>query len=666
MTKIYLYISLLLVALTCGLYSCADNTQEGPLGPRQIIITVSPTEVELLPTETQTFTAVGGTGTYFWEVSQDDIGSIDSTGVFTAHSDGEVTIICTDTERLIGEAKVIVNKNTVRVTPEAPTVGFKSTYTFTAAGGTSETYFWSCEPPTLYGTISQQGIYTSKSTNGRVVIKATDGSDNVGTAQLTIRDISITVSPSVVALDAGDTQEFEALGGTEEYSWVSSDTSVGTVEATGSIVTFTAVGEGATTITVTDSDNFTGSAKITVLLADTTGTVVVSPTSVSVAKEGTYQFAAAGGIGTTYTWTISDPSLGTVSSDGLFTAGKNSGSATITATDPVGNVGTATVAVINETISIAPSSPTLTVGGTVQLVGTGGTSLYWWSTTDSTKASLATQTAASATATLTGVSSGSATVFAVDDSGNSGSVTVTVKGASLSVTPTTDSIMVGNTADYQVSGGTSPYTWSSSNTSVATVSGSGSVGTMTGVAEGTATVIATDADGLVGTATLTVTASTATAAVAISPTSVSVEKTDTYQFSATGGTGTYTWNLSNTSVGSIAASGLFTASTTVGTATVTVTDSGGDSATATLNVIAATIAVAPTNPTVSAGSTITLVGTGGVGKYWWSVNDISVATVPTQTATSATVVVTGVATGTTTLYALDDNGDVGTTTITVP
>ncbi len=207
-------------------------------------------------------------------------------------------------------------------------------------------------------------------------IYAVDGSNNVASAQLTIRGVSVNVSPSTVVLHVGDTQEFEATGGTKEYIWTSSDNSVGTVEPTGGLVTFTAISEGTTTLTVTDNDNYTGSATVTVVAAAGSA-VIVLPNSVSVEKAQTYQFSASGGTDT-YSWGISDPNVGSIDPGGLFTAAKKVGSATVTATDTDGNVGTATVAVVDSPITISPDSITVTVGTQMTFVGTGGTGAYWW------------------------------------------------------------------------------------------------------------------------------------------------------------------------------------------------------------------------------------------------------------------------------------------------
>ena len=82
----------------------------------------------------------------------------------------------------------------------------------------------------------------------------------------------------------------------------------------------------------------------------------------------------------------------------------------------------------------------------------------------------------------------------------------------VTVSPTTASVVVGSTQQFSASGTdangapvATTFTWSSTNTAVATVSASGLA---TGLTAGTATIVATSANGVQGTASLTVTAST--------------------------------------------------------------------------------------------------------------------------------------------------------------
>jgi hypothetical protein len=503
MQRKFLYILILLVL---GICSCnADTSTEVPLGPTAPVITVSPAEAAVSVGNTATFSALGGTGTYSWEVSQPDVGTINSSGVFTALQPGEATIICKDSENLTGEAKITVNKNLVRVSPDAPTIDHESTLSFTASGGTTATYFWYCEPSSEFGTISQQGIFTSKKSNGVVNVYAVDGSNNTGSALLTIRGVSLTISPTSAVLHIGDILAFEATGGTEDYAWTSSDTSVGTVGTTGTSVTFTAVGVGITTITVTDGDGATATATVTIA-AGVGGTVLVLPESVSVEKAETYQFTASGGT-ESFLWDISTPYVGSIDGTGLFTAGKNSGTATITATDTGGSTGTATIAVVDSPVSISPDGASIAVNASLKFIGTGGLGTYWWSTTDIDKATVSAQTAAAASTTLTAIATGTITLYAVDENGNTGSATVIIADTPISISPNGATLAVDATAVFVGTGGLGTYWWSSSDINTATVTAqtdTAATTEITAIAAGTATLYAVDDNGNVGSVTITV------------------------------------------------------------------------------------------------------------------------------------------------------------------
>jgi uncharacterized protein YjdB len=257
---------------------------------------------------------------------------------------------------------------------------------------------------------------------------------------------------------------------------------------------------------------------------------------------------------------------------------------------------------------------------------------------------------------------------------------------SITLSPGTASIAAGQTQQFNgtattnsgqtITNDNSAGTWSSSNTGVATVNASGLA---TAVGAGTTTITATvqtGAGSVSGTATLTVTPA-ALASITVSPSAPSVTAGQTQQFSATGvytdnsqqALSSATWTSSNTSVATIDNSGLATA-VAAGTTTITAT-SNGISGTATLTVTAAvptlvSIAVAPANPSVTAGSTEQFAAT---GKY----SDGSTQTLTSVTwASSATAVATiddtglanAVAAGSTTISATT-NGISGSTSMTV-
>jgi hypothetical protein len=251
---------------------------------------------------------------------------------------------------------------------------------------------------------------------------------------------------------------------------------------------------------------------------------------------------------------------------------------------------------------------------------------------------------------------------------------------SIAVTPANPSIAKGASQQFTATGTysdsstqnlTSSVTWSSTNTAAAMI---GSGGLATGVGTGTTTISATSGS-ISGSTTLTVTAPTLVS-IAVTPANPSIAKGATQQFAATGTysdnstqnlTSSVTWSSTNTAVATITSAGLATAAGT-GTATISAA-SGSISGSTNLSVTATlvSIAVTPTNPSISQGGTqqFTATGTysdGGTlnitGSVTWSSTNTAVATI------SGAGLASGVAQGTTTIQA--KSGSItGSTTLTV-
>ena len=265
-------------------------------------------------------------------------------------------------------------------------------------------------------------------------------------------------------------------------------------------------------------------------------------------------------------------------------------------------------------------------------------------------------------------------------SGNAGAVfisyTDTISVTGISVAPTTASLNPGGST--QLAATISPvtatnktYSWASSNTGVATVNASGLV---TAVANGTATITATTADGG-HKASCTVSVTTPTSGVTLSPASTTIIKGKTQQLTATVAPATasdksLTWTSSNTSVATVNSSGLVTGVGT-GSATITATTtSGAHKATCdiTVRVPVSGISVSPTTTSLIKGRTQQLAATVSPAdatnkNYTWSSTNTAVASV------SATGLVTAVGGGSATISATTADGSYSAgciVTVTVP
>ena len=206
-------------------------------------------------------------------------------------------------------------------------------------------------------TADASGQVTSAG-NGTATITARAGSAS-GTATVTVaQEVDrIAVSPATATLVAfGDTVRLTAepmdanghgVAGVTEFEWSSSDTLVAVVDSVGLV---TAVGEGSTTLTVT-ADGLSGTVVVTV--AQSAGSVVVSPSEATIALGDTLRLAAEAFdenghavAGEAFSWSSSDAGVARVDETGLVeavaegtariraTAGNASGVSEITIANP--------------------------------------------------------------------------------------------------------------------------------------------------------------------------------------------------------------------------------------------------------------------------------------------------------------------------------------------
>jgi uncharacterized protein YjdB len=192
-------------------------------------------------------------------------------------------------------------------------------------------------------------------------------------------------------------------------------------------------------------------------------------------------------------------------------------------------------------LSLAPSSATLTSGQTQQYTASASysdgsastvTASATWTSSDASVATV------SGSGLATAGASGTTTITAtIGDVSSTASLTVTPSLTAITVAPPTTTLSVGQSQQLTATGSysdgstqdlTHSATWASTNTSVANVSASGLA---TALANGTATMQAS-AQGLTGSATLTVQAATANS-LTLSPTTPVLQIGNSQQLSAT-------------------------------------------------------------------------------------------------------------------------------------
>ncbi|MXW06108.1 MAG: hypothetical protein F4Z81_13740, partial [Gemmatimonadetes bacterium] len=370
-----------------------------------------------------------------------------------------------------------------------------------------------------------------------------------------------------------------------DFTWMSDDTEVATVDETGLV---TAVAAGTAMITAS-ADNVT-SMPATVIVEESPPVIdsveIVDAMPLMLEVGDTHQLIAVARTsdgtmigGVTLAWSSDDNEVATVDSTGLVSA-VGAGMADITAmteettSEPV-TVTVAELPPVVDRVTVEPSTASIEEGETRRFTAKAYTSdnevisgkTFTWT---SSRPSVAT---ISSSGLARGRNAGSTTIRAsVDGKSDTAMLTVTEPPpvvARVTVSPSTASIEEGETrrftarayaSDDQVIPGKS-FRWTSSRTSVATISSSGLA---RGVNAGSTTIRAS-VDGKSDTAMLTVTEPPPVVArVTVSPSTASIEEGETRRFTArafdsdnvriTGKT--FRWTSSRTSVATISSSGL--------------------------------------------------------------------------------------------------------------
>jgi len=482
--------------------------------------------------------------------------------------------------------------------------------------------------------------------------------------------ISVTVSPTQVALNPGAQQQFTAqVSGTTNQVVIWSISGAGCAGITCGQISaglYTAPTTipvpNIVTVKATSFADATQVATATVSI-NTPVTVSVSPTTVQVFTGGQQQFAATvkGSTDTAVTWSVSGAcsgaACGTVSSAGLYAAPANVPSpatVTVTATsqaDPTKSAAATVTVVSPVTVSVSPATVSLPAGVkqqfTANVTGTTNTAVTWSLSgagcSGATCGSITSSGLYTAPATVPSPATVTVTATSQAATTQSGSAAVTVTAPiAVSVSPASPSVTISAQQQFTatVTGTTNKgVTWSLSGAgctgaACGTISGSGLYTAPASVpTPATVTVTATSQVDSTKTGTATVTV-VAPISVTVSPSSPTVATKGQQQFTATV-TGTantaVTWSVTGTNCGAaacgtITSAGLYTAPTSVPTsAAVTVTATSQADVTksgkATVTIVAGVaVTVAPASTSVVTGAgqqfTATVVGSANTAVTW--------------------------------------------------
>ena len=368
----------------------------------------------------------------------------------------------------------------------------------------------------------------------------------------------VTITPNIINVAIGASAQLSATGGVEPYTWSVDKSAYANIDPDTGV--FTGLTVGTVLVTVIDS---AGSQSASYLVNLVNMQILPDPfTEVLLAE--TKILSANGGTGP-YLWSVSDTTvveITNVAADGseITLTPLKVGSFEVTLTDSSQNTAvTGAVSVLVEPLALSPTQADLLINETLQLIASGGTSPYTWSTSNTNIASV------DGGGLLMAKSSGDVTITVTDSAEKSLSVLVSVGGA-LTINTANTLFSPNETIQLAVSGGDGNYQWFSSNDAIATVD---NTGFFTAVAADFVTISVTDGLGQTDSVDIEIREVTVT-----SPVSNVAAGDPGFIISANGGSGNITWTVSRAALAAIDSTGFFNP-IAEGTVTVTATDADG-------------------------------------------------------------------------------------------
>ncbi|MUK36720.1 hypothetical protein GNP82_03940 [Aliivibrio fischeri] len=574
-----------------------------------------------------------------------------------------------------------------------------ATYTDDTTADISSSVNWFSSDTSL-ASITSAGLATGIS-EGEVNVHATFNSITSNNVTLTVTAAeleSIQITPPVISIAKGNTQQYLAMGSysddqnvdlTDVVTWVSSDPSLVTISSGASGGLANGDREGEVKITAVYKLNTSNEATLTVTAAEV-ASIQITPASANVVEGNTQQYLAmatytdssTADVTNSVSWTSSVPALATINTQGLAT-GVSVGEVRISAVKDKIASNNATLTVVSAavvSIQVTPPTKSIVKGDTQKYVAVATynnnttkdvSDSVSWSSSDTVLATISSEGLA------TGVAEGGVTIKAALNGVTSNSASLTITSAvirALQITPAVQSIPKGNQQQYiaiatysdnSTKDVTSRVSWNSSDRDIVTIT---NVGLAQGAVEGEVIITGT-LDGVNSNeATLTVTAAVVRS-LEITPELQSIPKGNQQQYAAKATysdnstldvTARVSWSSSNTGIATITNTGL-AQGVVEGEVTVMAALNGVNSNNATLNVSAAvirTIEVTPDNSTIVIGNTqqYTAMGVYSDGtrnnisaQVDWSSSSTNLVTI------SAQGLATGVQVGEVTIQAHSEN-----------
>ncbi|MDP5211004.1 S-layer family protein [Microbulbifer sp. 2205BS26-8] len=534
-----------IILLSAVLAGCdSDSNNNNNQIPRLVSISIFPAgNLSLAPGETQQYTARANysngttsniTNSVNWQSEDSSVATVSGSGVATAVAPGSTRIFASFAGIVSNRAPITVSGavlTSIQVTPAVVSLPMGNSQQLTALGIFSDgsttditnsvTWF---SDNTAIATVDSLGEVMAVAVGSTSVSASQDGIvSNTVSVTVTAALTSIQVTPAVVRLPTGYSQQLTALGFfsdgstadiTNSVTWFSDNTAIATVDSLGELM---AVAVGSTIVSASQGGIVSNTVSVTVTNAVLTS-IQVTPAVVNLPAGYSQQLTAQGNfsdgstldITTSVNWDSDNTAIATVDSLGEVMAVAAGGTIVSANRDGIdSNMVSVTVTnAVLTSIQVTPAVVNLPAGYSQQLTALGifsdgstrdiTTSVTWLS--DNT--AIAT---VDSLGELMAVAVGSTSVSANRDGIDSNMVSVTVTNAvltSIQVTPAVVNLpagysqqltALGNFSDGSTRDITTSVTWISDNTAIATVD---SLGELVTVAAGSTSVSA-NRDGIV-------------------------------------------------------------------------------------------------------------------------------------------------------------------------
>ena len=595
--------------------------------------------------------------------------TVDANGVITGKRAGSATITVKTYNGKKTTLKITVKKApssvSLKTTRTVLGVGETAQLTATLSSGSAGGYSFSSSDETKL-TVDETGLVTALQPGEvSVSVRTYNGKTKSGVITVKSAPESITLADTALKIGAEDSAKLSYTlneGSAGAVSFTSSDESVATVDADGTIHTLKA---GSATVTATSYNGVSVDCVLSVSPAPSAVTLTAERTTIGLNEklQLSAQLEPADVVGT-LTFSSSNTRYVTVDANGVVT-GKRAGSATITVKTYNGKKATLKITVKKapSSVSLKTTRTILGVGETAQLTATlssGSAGGYSFSSSDETKLIV------DETGLVTALQPGEVSVSVKTYNGKTKSGVITVMSAPESITLADTALKIGAEDSAKLSytlneGSAGTVSFASSDETIATVDADG---TIHALKAGSATVTAATYNGKL--AFCEVAVLPAPSYVVLPYATLNLGLGDTIQLEPEvdpGCISSFRYSSSNTRYATVSEAGLVTAKK-VGSVTITVKTYNGKSFKLKLNVKKApsSLKLSPSSMTLGVGESTQLgysITSGTATTLRYASGDESIA------AVNESGMVTGLAAGETRITATTHNGKTASCTVTV-